>query len=124
MLKMTLQDGTSLPYTEAVEAEEYWNGASRRTLTITAQAGAASLDALTAALREENLAQVTLSSDDAAAPAVNVYNGYVLVLACGLQSVQTAAETADTQAAYEKRLVLRLGKRTYLEEQLARLNLR
>ncbi len=121
MLKMILKDGTTLPYTEAVEAEEYWNGASRRTLTLTAAADAASLDALTAALTEENLATLTLVNDDAAAPATNVYNGYVLVLACGVQSVQIAAQTADTEAAFASRLVLKLGKHTYIEAQLARL---
>lgn len=110
-----------MEYLDAIETEEYYNGANRRTLTITAAADAVGVDELHAALTESNLASVTLSNTD---PEVsNVYDGYVLPLACGMQSVQTSEETPEIPAKYEQRLVLKLGKRTYIEEQLRRLGL-
>lgn len=108
-------------YLDALETEEYYNGASRRTLTITAAADVVSVDKLHGVLTENNLASITLTNDD---PKVsNVYDAYVLSLSCGVQSVEVEAETPETPAKYEQRLVLKLGKRTYIEEQLHKLGI-
>ena len=115
MLKATIGN-IKMEYLDALETEEYYNGSNRRTLTITAAADAIGVDELHAALTEANLASITLTNDD---PAVsNVYDGYVLPLSCGMQSIEVEAETSEVPAKYEQRLVLKLGKRTYIEAQL------
>ena len=121
MLTLTLKDGTHFAYVEALETEEWYNGASRRTLTVTALPDAAKLDELAAKLTEENLAAIRMTCDEP--PADNLYEGYVLVLSLGLQQVQTQPETPESPAVYEPRLVVKLGRRTYIEQQLARLGL-
>ncbi len=53
----------------------------------------------------------------------NVYDGYVLKLKCGVENKLITSETPDEQAVYEDRIIFKLGKRTYIEEQLKRLGL-
>lgn len=106
-------------YLDAVETEEYYNGASRRTLTFNCAANAIGLDELNALLIEDNLTTITLhnAEDDI----TNFHEGYVLKLSVGLQNYLVNAETLDAPAVYEDRIVFKLGKRTYIEEQLHRL---
>lgn len=120
-MKIKFANGTEMEYLEALETEEYFNGSNRRTLTVTASTSA-SLDKLYAMLTEENLANITLTNEEANVS--NVYDGYVLLLSCGMQSVLTAEETTDTPALYEQRLIVKLGKRTYIEQQLAALGVK
>lgn len=123
MLKIKISN-TEIPYLQAFETEEFYNGSSRRTLTLTCAADAASLDELNALLTEENLASISLTNDDNSdAPVTNIYDGYVLKLSCGIKSTLVHAETSETAAVYEDRLVFKLGKRTYVEEQLHKLGL-
>lgn len=123
MLKIKISN-TEIPYLQAFETEEFYNGSSRRTLTLTCAADAASLDELNALLTEENLASISLTNDDNSdAPVTNIYDGYVLKLSCGIKSTLVHAETSETAAVYEDRLVFKLGKRTYIEEQLHKLGL-
>lgn len=110
-----------MEYLDAIETEEYYNGASRRTLTLTCAPDAISIDALNALLTEENLASITLYNEESGIS--NVYDGYVLKLSCGIKSELVQAETPDRAAVYEDRLVIKLGRRTYIEEQLHRLGL-
>ncbi len=56
-------------------------------------------------------------------PIVNYFDGYVLKLSCGITSVITQPETPDTPAVYEEQIVFKVGKRTYIEEQLHKLGL-
>lgn len=120
MLKIKIAN-TEIEYLEALETEEFFNGASRRTLTVTCAPDVIGMDALNALLTEENLASVTMTNDEVGA--INVYDGYVLKLACGIQSRLTQAETPDTPAVYEDRLVFKIGKRTYIEQKLHELGL-
>lgn len=120
MLKIKIAN-TEFEYLNALETEEYYNGSSRRTLTITCAPDAISIDALNALLTEENLASITLYNEESGIS--NVYDGYVLKLSCGIKSELAQAETPDRAAVYEDRLVFKLGKRTYIEEQLHKLGL-
>lgn len=123
MLKIKISN-TEIPYLQAFETEEFYNGSSRRTLTLTCAADAASLDELNTLLTEENLASISLTNDDNSdAPVTNIYDGYVLKLSCGIKSTLVHTETSETAAVYEDRLVFKLGKRTYIEEQLHKLGL-
>lgn len=129
MLKINIAN-TEFEYLNALETEEFFNGSSRRTLTITCAPDAISLDALNALLTEENLSSVTLVNTSAgtddegnALTVTNVYDGYVLKLSCGIRNELVQTETPDRAAVYEDRLVFKLGKRTYIEEQLHKLGL-
>lgn len=127
MLKIKISE-TEIPYLNAFETEEFFNGASRRTLTVTCSPDAISVDALNALLTEENLTSISLTNDgsgeDGNAQAVtNIYDGYVLKLFCGIRNELVQAETPDRAAVYADRLVFKLGKRTYIEEQLHKLGL-
>ena len=127
MLKIKIAN-TEIEYLSAVETEEFYNGSSRRTLTLTCAPDAASLDTLNALLTEEHLASISLTNDgsgeEGGAQAVtNIYDGYVLKLFCGIRNELAQAETPDSAAVYADRLVIKLGRRTYIEEQLHRLGL-
>ncbi len=120
MLKIKIAE-TEIPYLNAFETEEFFNGSSRRTLTVTCAPDAISVDALNAMLTEENLTRITMQNADD--KITNSYDGYVLKLSCGIKSELVQAETPDRAAVYEDRLVFKLGKRTYIEEQLHKLGL-
>ena len=127
MLKINISN-TEFEYMNALETEEFFNGSSRRTLTVTCAPDAISIDALNALLTEEHLASISLTNDgsgeEGGAQAVtNIYDGYVLKLFCGIRSELVQAETPDSAAVYADRLVIKLGKRTYIEEQLHKLGL-
>ena len=115
-LKIKFNGGEDLPYLSALETEEYWNGSSRRTLTFQLARDAANLEELDGLCTEQNLAQLELINDEMGA--TNVYEGYQLKLKVGVEPVLVSAETPEAPAAYEDRIVLKLGKRTYIEQQL------
>lgn len=122
MLKIQFSNtNTEVEYLSALETEEFFNGSSRRTLTVTCAPDAISIDALNALLTEENLASITLYSEESGIS--NVYDGYVLKLSCGIKSELVQSETPNSASVYEDRLVFKLGKRTYIEEQLHKLGL-
>ena len=129
-------NGTNFEYLNAVETEEYYNGASRRTLTFEAEVGIIGVDELNSILSDENNTKSFTLTGDAVAildengnptgetsQAVNIYDGYVLKLKCGIEPKLLQAETPEAPAVYADRLVFKLGKRTYIEEQLRKLGL-
>ena len=120
MLKIKIAE-IEFEYLDALETEEFYNGASRRTLTVTCQPDVISMDVLNAILTKDNLARITMINDEVGVS--NVYDGYVLKLACGIKNELVQAETPDTAAVYADRLIFKLGKRTYIEEQLHKLGL-
>lgn len=120
-MKATLVNGFNWPYLSALETEEYYNGSNRRTMTLTIDPATTGVDALAAQLTEANLSTLVLTSDDGTIS--NSYTGYVLPLSCGLQSVLKQAETPETPAVYEQKLIVKLGRRTYIEEQLHKLGI-
>lgn len=114
------KDGTNFVYLNALETEQYYNGSNRRTLTFECAVGAISIDALNALLSDENNTKVIELSNG---EVTNIYDGYVLKLEVGVKPILVSAETPDSVAVYEDRLVFKLGKRTYIEEQLKKLGL-
>lgn len=116
-LKIRFADATEVAYLNAVETEEYFNGASRRTLTFDIARDAVGLDALDALCTEDNCKKLELVNEDEGI--TNIYEGYVLKLKLAVEPVLVDAE----KQAYEDRIKLKLGKRTYIEEQLHALGL-
>lgn len=115
-----------IEYLNAVETEEYYNGASRRTLSIECGKDEISLDELNEIVSDEkNTEEIVLTAVDenGEITAENVYGGYVLKLSCGINKILVQPETPENAAVYEDRIVVKLGKRTYIEEQLHKLGL-
>lgn len=130
-LNMKFADGSTYRYLKAIETEEFWNGSARRTLTFELARDAANLEQLDAACTEQNTARLELTNDDVTltdaqgkekrGSVTNIYEGYVLKLKLGVEPVLVETETGDTPASYEERIIVKLGKRTYIEEQLHKL---
>lgn len=115
-------NGKAMPYIEAFEGEEYFNGTNRRVLTVYCKKNTISVDELNDILTDEkNTAEITLSNEEMGVS--NVYDGYVLKLKVGMEQYFVSGETPEAPAVYEDRIVFKLGKRTYIEEQLKRLGL-
>lgn len=113
-LKIRFVDKTEVAYLNAVETEEYWNGASRRTLTFDIAREAVGLDALDNLCTEDNCKKLELINEEA--DITNIYEGYILKLQLGVKRV-------DEGEGYVERIGLKLGKRTFIEEQLHKLGL-
>lgn len=108
-------NGTNFEYLNALETEEYFNGASRRTLTFECNVGVTSVDELNTLLSNEaNTAHITLSNGNT----TNVYDSYVLKLKCGIENKLVQPETPESAAVYEDKLIFKLGRRTFVEELL------
>ena len=135
-MKAVFGNGAEVTYLNAIETEEYWGGSSRRTLTFTCAPDAVSVDALNTILSDaaniETLALhgsiPTVTEQDGApvtveTPVTNYYEGYTMKLSLGIERVQTQPESPESAAVYEDRLVFKLGRPTYIEQQLAKLGL-
>ncbi|MEG2939439.1 MAG: hypothetical protein RR829_04355, partial [Oscillospiraceae bacterium] len=109
-------------YKSALETEEFWGGSSRRTLTFECAANAVGLDTLNTLLSTESSAE-SLELSNTESGTTNIYDGYVLKLELGIKSVLIAAESPGTPSKYEDRLIFKLGKRTYIEQQLRMLGI-
>lgn len=119
-MNIKFANGINFEYLNALETEEFFNGASRRTITFECAVGVISVDTLNTILSDEvNTQSLELSNGEV----TNVYDGYVLKLKCGIESKLVQGETPEAPAVYEDRLVFKLGKRTYIEEQLKKLGL-
>ena len=104
-------------YIDAIETEEFYAGASRRTLTFYCPSDAISIDILNSILsNEENCMTITLTNPDEGI--TNIYEYYVLKLKVGIESVLVEPATPDRPAVYEDELVFKLGRRTYIEQSL------
>ena len=116
-MKIRFMNGSELPYISALEMEEFFNGASRRTLTFDIRKNY-SIDAInTLASNENNLTTLELINEDEGV--TNYYDGYVLKLKLGIEQYLVDPET-DT---YDEKIVLKLGKRTYIEQRLHELGI-
>ena len=136
MMKAIFTNGAELPYLNAIETEEFWGGSSRRTLTFTCTPDAVSIDALNEILSDAgNTRTLTLEGLIAAQeerdgetvetqiPVINIYEGYTLKLKIGIDKVLVQPESPDGPALYGDRLVFKLGKPTFIEQQMARLGI-
>ena len=128
-MKAVFENGAEVTYLDAIETEEFWGGSSRRTLTFTCAADAVSIDALNAILSDtantETLAlQGAVVTPEGKEQAVtNLYEGYTMKLSVGIDSVLVQPESPDSAAVYADRLVFKLGRPTFIEQQLAKLGL-
>ena len=117
-VKFADENKTEIAYLEALETEEYYNGSSRRTLTFEMARESANIEALDVLCGEEdNVAKLELISEEQGI--TNIHEGYVLKLKVGVESKLIDAETQT----YADRIVLKLGKRTYIEDKLHALGL-
>lgn len=119
-LKVNFSDNknTSFYYLLSTEIEEYFNGASRRTLTLEIARDSVNIEDLDALCSvEQNVARIELVNETEGI--TNIHEGYVLKLKVGVEPKLVDAE-ANT---YEDRVFLKLGKRTYIEEKLHALGL-
>lgn len=111
-------NGKTLPYIEAIETEEYFNGSSRRTMTFNCNPEDVSLDELNVILSDESNTEVlTLTNEEM--DITNMYDGYVLKLELGIKPTMVN----NDPPTYEDRVVFKLGKRTEIEKQLHKLGL-
>lgn len=109
---------TEIAYLEAFETEEFYNGGSRRTLTFEMARDAANIETLDQLCGEEgNVVRLELVNEDEGI--TNIYEDYVLKLKVGVEPKLIDTETQT----YEDRIVLKLGKRTYIEDKLHKLDL-
>ena len=128
-MKAIFGNGEEVIYLNAIETEEYWGGSSRRTLTFTCEPDAISVDALNAILSDaantETLAlQGAIVTPEGAEQAVtNLYEGYTMKLNVGIDRVLVQSEGPDSAAVYADRLVFKLGRPTFIEQQLAKLGI-
>lgn len=132
-MKLTFVNGAEVDYLNAIEAEEFWGGSSRRTLTFTCAPGAIGLDALNGILNDEaNTQSLTCAGEitwqneageAVTSPVQNLYEGYVLKLDVAVRPELVAAESPEAPASYRDRIVFKLGKRTYIEQALKALGL-
>lgn len=115
--KLKFADGTEAAYLCAVETEEFWGGASRRTVSFEMEKGALGLESLDALCSEQNCAALQLVNEGESV--TGILEGYVLKLKLAVEPVLIDAETQT----YAERVKLKLGKRTYIEQQLHELGL-
>lgn len=102
-------------YINAIETEEYYAGSSRRTLTFTIDPSKCNIQDLSDECTEVNCA--TLELFNTAEQVTNIYEGYVLKLFVGIESRQVS------DGVYEEVVILKLGKRTYIEQRLHELGI-
>ncbi|MBD5093479.1 MAG: hypothetical protein HDT26_04175 [Subdoligranulum sp.] len=128
-MKAIFGNGAEVTYLDAIETEEFWGGSSRRTLTFTCAADAVSIDALNAILSDtantETLALqgAVVTPEGKEQVVTNLYEGYTMKLSVGIDSVLVQPESPDSAAVYADRLVFKLGRPTFIEQQLAKLGL-
>ena len=115
--KLKFADGTEVAYLSALETEEFWGGASRRTVSFELEKNALGLETLDALCTETNCAALQLWNEGEGV--TGILEGYVLKLKLAVEPVLTNAETRT----FSERIRLKLGKRTYIEEQLHALGL-
>ena len=135
-MKAIFGNGAEVTYLNAIETEETWGGSSRRTLTFTCTPDAVSIDALNAVLSDsantetlELQGAITTQVDqdgkvvETQVPVTNIYEGYTMKLAVGIDKVLVQPESPDSAAVYADRLVFKLGRPTFIEQQLAALGI-
>ena len=128
-MKAIFGNGAELTYLNAIETEEFWGGSSRRTLTFTCVPDAVSIDALNAILSDTAntgtlaLVGAIVNPDGSEQAVTNLYEGYTMKLAVGIDKVLLQPESPDSAAVYADRLVFKLGRPTFIEQQLMALGI-
>ena len=137
-MKIKFNNGKTVEYLRAFETEEYYNGASRRTLSFECKVGVVGVDELNALLSDEsNTEHIVLEGNnipvykndengnqvvDHYEVAKNIYDKYSLKLMVGIEPVLVKKETPESESVYEDRIKFKLGRRTYIEQRLKEMN--
>ncbi len=122
MLTAKFKNNSTVDYLSALETEEFWGGSSRRTLAFECAPDAMSVDELNDLLSDEdNTADIELHNSETGAEAI--HSGYQLKLKVAIEPVLVHQETPEGAAVYVDRLLFKLGKRTYIEQQLKALGI-
>lgn len=111
-----------VPYEECVETEEFWNNASRRTLTFRCPFDAIGIADLNTLLNDEhNTEQINLVNEDEGI--VKIYDLYQLKISIGIEPYTVIPEDPSQPATHVDKIVFKLGRRTYIEQRLHDLGL-
>lgn len=126
MMKIKLANGTEFEYERAEETSEFYDNANRRTLTLRMKPEGLTLDAVNAAFSDAaataSLA-LTNYNEDGSIFARNIYDHYSIKISVSCEPV-AVGEDAETGAELKAdRIIVKLGKLTYIEQQLAALGL-
>ena len=119
-MKIRFNNGTEVPYIEAINENGYMNGVNRQVLSVHIAKGVIGVDELDAILSDENNTQhIELIGDEV----TNVFDDYILKNKVGVEKVLIENETPDAPTLYEERIVFELGRLTYIEKRLKSLGL-
>ena len=135
-MKIVFENGKELDCIDVIEREELCIGSSRYALTVMCEQDAISLDTLNAIISETaNIADLLVVGTmieekvehgelvQTTIPAEKNYEGYTMKLSVGIEKVLVQPESPDAAAMYADRLVFKLGRPTFIEQQLAKLGL-
>ena len=127
-MKVSFGNGAEVTYLESLETEESWGGSSRRTLTFTCAPDAVSVDTLNTILSDVDNTRImaltnTMAYEHGENTITNYYEGYTIKLSVGIEKVLVQPESPDSAAMYADRLVFKLGRPTFIEQQLAALGI-
>ena len=119
-MTIKFNNGTILNCIDSLEQEEYYNGSNRRTLTVDFDKNY-NFDELNQLVSNtENTKTIEVSANDWQ----NIYDNYIIKLSLGIKQKLIEETAPDNPASYEERIILKLGKLTYIEEQLAALGIK
>lgn len=118
-MQIKFNNGKILNCLESLEQEEYYNGSSRRTLTVKLDKSY-SMDELNKLVSDtSNIESIKVTADTWE----NIYDSYTMKLRLGIEQNLVTEETPETPSVYEEVVVLKLGRPTYIERQLAKLGI-
>ena len=119
-MEVNLANKSSFNYDRAFEGEEFFDGASRRVLTLEcSKTKETSLDSLYSLISsEQNTETITLTNGEI----TNVYKDYVILLSIGIK--KKPIENPDSPPEHENYIEIKLGKKTYAEKQQEELTTR
>lgn len=113
-MKVILANGTELEPIIVTGSSRNVYGASRDSLAFVFPASAG-MEALNGLFTAENCESITIVEDENTS---FIHNGYSIRAELSLASVQTAPETAESEAVYEDRITVVMAQRTYMESQM------
>lgn len=118
-VKVKFKNGKIYEGVDSLEQEEYYNGSNRRTLTVKLDKSY-SVDELNKLVSDtSNIESIKVTADTWE----NIYDGYTMKLRLGVEQNLVTEETPETPSVYEEVVVLKLGRPTYIERQLAKLGI-
>lgn len=123
MMKVKFANGRELEYTEARDEPIFFDGASRRALTIYFDADKTFLDAIDElASAKENLKTMVFTNDDNPTQVItNLYENYIYKLKVSKEPVVSGEDRETLQPIMVEKVILQLGRATPTELMLEKL---